>query len=184
MTTMRFASHSPPGSSSIWSAGLLRALCCRRLGIRLQLVIAPLVTAAAVFWLSHLDAGSSYPRSLLPPLLLVGASIGVTFVPLTMAAIMGVPPAESGLASGLLNTSRQVGGALGLAVLATIATTATYRAAGQGAPHLAALTHGFLVIVGLSVLGAVCAAFLSTSTPGQDTGREAPGESQLVEAAV
>ena len=52
----------------------------RRLGIRLQLVIAPLVTAA-VFWLSRLTADSSYPGSLLVPLLLVGASIGVTFVP-------------------------------------------------------------------------------------------------------
>ena len=53
----------------------------RRLGIRLQLVIAPLVTAAAVFWLSRLTADSSYPGSLLVRLLLVGASIGVTFVP-------------------------------------------------------------------------------------------------------
>jgi fucose permease len=103
-----------------------------RLGIRLQLVIAPLVTAA-VFWLSRLTTDSSYLGSLLVPLLLVGASIGVTFVPLTMAATMGVPPAESGLASGLLNTSRQVGGALGLAVLATIATAAAHRAAGRGA---------------------------------------------------
>jgi sugar phosphate permease len=126
--------------------------------------------------------------SLLVSLLLVGASIGVTFVPLTMAATMGVPPAESGLASGLLNTSRQVGGALGLAVLATIATAATHRAAGRGAPHLAALTQGytrgFLVIAVVSVLGAVCAAFLGTSTPGQGTGGEVSGESQLVEVTV
>jgi hypothetical protein len=99
-----------------------------------------------------------------------------------------VPLAESGLASGLLNTSRQVGGALGLAVLATIATAATHRAAGQGAPHLAALTHGytrgFLVIAALSVLGAVCAAFLGTSQTGQGTGGQASGESQLVEMTV
>ena len=171
-----------------FGGALVASRLVRRLGIRLQLAIAPLVTAVAVFWLSRLDADSSYLGSLLAPLLLVGASIGVTFVPLTLAATMGVPPAESGLASGLLNTSRQVGGALGLAVLATIATTATHRAAGQGATHLAALTHGytrgFLVIAALSVLGAVCAAFLSTGTPGQGTGGEAPGESQLVEVAV
>ena len=171
-----------------FGGALVASRLVRRLGIRRQLAIAPLVTAVAVFWLSRLDADSSYLGSLLTPLLLVGASIGVTFVPLTLAATMGVPPAESGLASGLLNTSRQVGGALGLAVLATIATAATHRAAGQGATRLAALTHGytrgFLVIAALSVLGAACAAFLSTGTPGQGTGGEAPGESQLVEVTV
>ena len=176
-----------PMGLTTFGGALAASRLVRRLGIRLQLVIAPLVTAAAVFWLSRLTADSSYPGSLLVPLL-VGASIGATFVPLTMAATMGVPPAESGLASGLLNTSRQVGGALGLAVLATIATAATRRAAGQGAPHLAALTQGytrgFLVIAALSVLGAVCAAFLGTSTPGQGAGGEASGESQLVEVTV
>ena len=138
------------------------------------------MTAVAVFWLSRLDADSSYLGSLLAPLLLVGASIGVTFVPLTLAATMGVPPAESGLASGLLNTSRQVGGALGLAVLATIATTATHRAAGQGATHLAALTHGytrgFLVIAALSVLGAVCAAFLAPARPARAQAERHPAK--------
>jgi hypothetical protein len=61
------------------------------LGIRRQLVVAPLVTAAAVFWPSRISANSSYFGSLFVPLLLVGASIGVTFVPLTMAATIGVP---------------------------------------------------------------------------------------------
>jgi len=65
---------------------------------------------------------------------------------------------------------------------------ATHRAAGRGALHLAALTQGytrgFLVIAALSVLGAVCAAFLGTSTPGQGAGAEASGESQLVEVTV
>jgi len=116
-----------------FGGALVASRLVKRVGIRRQLVIAPLVTAAAVFWLSHLTAHSSYLGSLLVPLLLVGASIGVTFVPMTMAATMGVPPAESGLASGLLNTSRQVGGALGLAVLATIATAATHHADGLGA---------------------------------------------------
>ena len=99
-----------------------------------------------------------------------------------------LPARVTGLASGLLNTSRQVGGALGLAVLATIATAATHRAAGHGASQLAALTQGytrgFLVIAALSVLGAVCAVFLRTSTLGPGTGGEASSESQLVEVTV
>ena len=147
-----------------FAGALVASRLVNRVGIRRQLVIAPLVTAAAAFWLSRLTAHSSYSGSLLVPLLLVGASIGVTFVPMTLAATMGVPAAEAGLASGLLNTSRQLGGALGLAVLATLATAATRRALDFGGTDLAALTHGyslgFLVIAAISALGAVSAAFL------------------------
>jgi sugar phosphate permease len=137
-----------------------------RLGIRRQLIIAPLVTAAVVFWLSHLSAGSGCGL-LFVPLLLAGASIGVTFVPMTMAATMGVPPAEAGLASGLLDTSRQLGGALGLAVLATIASAATRHDFASGDTATAALNHGyaraFLVIAAVAAGGAVTAAFLGRS---------------------
>ena len=152
-----------------FAGALVASRLVNRLGIRRQLVIAPLVTAAAVLWLSHLTADSSYSGSMLVPLLLVGTSIGVTFVPMTMAATMGVPPAEAGLASGLLNTSRQLGGALGLAIPATIATAATRRSLHFGGADLAALTHGytlgFLVIAAISILGALSAAFLNIGTP-------------------
>ena len=129
------------------------------------------MTAASAFWLSRLTADSSYSGSLLVPLLLIGASIGVTFVPMTMAATMGVPAAEAGLASGLLNTSRQLAGALGLAVLATIAMAATRRSSDLGGADLAALTHGytlgFLVIAAISALAALSAAFLTSDTPAR-----------------
>jgi EmrB/QacA subfamily drug resistance transporter len=165
-----------------FAGALVASRLVNRVGIRRQLVIAPLVTAAAVFWLSRLTVDSSYSGSLLVPLLLVGASIGVTFVPMTMAATTGVPPAEAGLASGLLNTSRQLGGALGLAVLATIATAATRRSSALGGADLAALTHGytlgFLVIAAISALGAVSAAFLATGTPARGG---APDASDSVE---
>jgi hypothetical protein len=82
---------------------------------------------------------------------------------------MGVPPAEAGLASGLLNTSRQLGGALGLAIPATIATAATRRSLHFSGADLAALTHGYtlgvLVIAAISILGALSAAFLNIGTP-------------------
>jgi EmrB/QacA subfamily drug resistance transporter len=171
-----------------FTGALVASRLVGRLGIRRQLVIAPLVTAAAVFWLSRLTADSGYLGSLLAPLLLVGASIGVTFVPLTMAATMGVPQADSGLASGLLNTSRQVGGALGLAILATIATSAAHRAGESGSSHLAALTHGytrgFQMIAAISAFGALSAAFLRSSTLGPDGGGEAPDQSPLAEVTV
>ena len=60
---------------------------------------------------------------MLGPVILIGLGIGMSFVPMTLSATAGVPPHEAGLASGLINTTRQVGGALGLAIMATIATT-------------------------------------------------------------
>ena len=168
-----------------FAGALVASRLVNRLGIMRQLVIAPLVTAAAVFWLSHLTADSSYSGSMLVPLLLVGTSIGVTFVPMTMAATMGVPAAEAGLASGLLNTSRQLGAALGLAILASIATAATRRSLDMGGAELAALTHGytlgFLVIAAISVLGALSAAFLNIGTPPQSVGGEANDESHVID---
>jgi predicted MFS family arabinose efflux permease len=139
-----------------------------RLGIRRQLVIAPLVTAASVLWLTQLTPHSSYLGSLFVPLLLAGLSIGVTFVPMAMAATMGVPSEQAGLASGLLNTSRQLGGALGLAILATVATAATRHQLEHGDAQLAALTHGytraFLVLAAVSAIGGLSAVFLGQST--------------------
>jgi EmrB/QacA subfamily drug resistance transporter len=156
-----------PIGLTTFAGALVASHLVHRLGIRRQLVIAPLITAAAGYWLSRLSPGSGYFGSLFVPLVLAGASIGVTFVPMTMAATTGVPPAEAGLASGLLNTSRQLGGALGLAVLATVASAATRHQAGHGAAAAAALNHGytraFLVIAAVAAAGAVTALFLRPS---------------------
>ena len=96
-----------------------------------------------MYWLSQLSPGSGYFSSLFVPLMLAGSSIGVTFVPMTMAATTGMPPSEAGLASGLLNTTRQLGGALGLAVLATLSTTRTDTLLSTGDSTPAALTGGY-----------------------------------------
>ena len=94
-------------------------------------------------------------RDLLPGFLLVAVGIGFSFVPISIAALAGVRPAEAGLASGLINTSQQIGGALGIAALSTIATSRTADAVSGGASQASALVTGFQ---GAFVAGVIIAA--------------------------
>ena len=86
-------------------------------------------------WLSRLGPHTGYAEGILGPLLVLAVGLGFTFVPLTLGATSGVTPAEMGIASALLNTSQQVGGTLGLAVLVTVATTLTRNALRAAAGH-------------------------------------------------
>ncbi len=101
-----------------------------RLGIRGQLLVGLTLAAAGMLWLSLLSAGDGYLAHVFGPLTLAGLGIGLLFVPMTMAATSDVPLHQAGLASGLINTTRQVGGAVGLAVLATVAGGASSPTAG------------------------------------------------------
>jgi len=95
-----------------------------KLGIRVPLVVGPTAAVGGLVWLSRLTPTSTY-LDLLWPLLIISLGMGLAFVPLTLTAVSGVRDGEAGLASALLNTAQQVGGALGLAVLATVAIDAT-----------------------------------------------------------
>src|SRR4029079_11392893 len=100
--------------------------CVARLGFKPWLVTRLLFTAAGLFWFSRVSApGGSYVGDVLFPEMLAAVGLGLSFVPVTIGSVSGTKPAEAGLASGLINTSQQVGGALGLAVLSTIATNRT-----------------------------------------------------------
>ena len=120
-----------------------------RLGTRRQLVIGPLTTAAAVAWLAQLSAGDGYLVHVFGPLMLAGIGLGLSFVPMTIAATADVPTHQAGLASGLLNTTRQVGGAIGLAVMATIA--------GRAATPTAGYDHAFWISAAALTIGAAIA---------------------------
>src|SRR5262249_56353999 len=85
----------------------------------------------------------SYVADSLPGFLLSALGLGFSFVPISIAALAGVEPVEAGLASGLINTSQQIGGALGIAALSTIATSRTGDALAAGANHTDALVTGF-----------------------------------------
>ena len=122
--------------------------------------------SAALFWMSRMSADGSYLTDILGPILLVSLGLGLSFPPGTWAATAGVAPTEAGLASGLINSNRQIGGAVGLAVLATIAATHTSTLSASEGPQ-AALAGGYglaLVVAGVVALGVVAAALM---IPGQ-----------------
>lgn len=93
-----------------------------KFGYRLPIITGPLFVSAALFYMSHISVGGTYWTDVFPGLVLMALGMGQVFIAVTMAATAGVPHHESGLASGILNTSQQIGGALGLAILSGIAT--------------------------------------------------------------
>jgi EmrB/QacA subfamily drug resistance transporter len=97
----------------------------KKVGHKTILVIAPLFVSGGLFWASHIPVHGTYWANIAPGLVLMGLGMGALFVSVTIAATAGVPQHEAGLASGLLNTSQQIGGAIGLAVLTGIVTTTT-----------------------------------------------------------
>jgi EmrB/QacA subfamily drug resistance transporter len=99
----------------------------QKIGYKPILMVAPLIVSSGLFWLSHLPVDGTFWGNIAPGLILLGFGMGATFVSVTIAATSGVPSHESGLASGILNTSQQIGGALGLAVLTGIATSTATR---------------------------------------------------------
>lgn len=106
----------------------------KRVGFKPILMVAPLVVAAGLFYMSHLRVNGTYWHDLLPGMILLGLGMGGNFIAITIAATSGVHGKESGLASGLLNTSQQIGGAIGLAILTGVAATA-------GTNYVKHLTH-------------------------------------------
>jgi sugar phosphate permease len=101
-----------------------------------------LLTAGLVYF-TQVDVGGSYVGDLLPGFLLISIGMGFSFVPISIAALAGVKHEQAGLASGLINTSQQIGGALGIAALSAIATSTTEDAVGTGTAVPFALTDGF-----------------------------------------
>jgi EmrB/QacA subfamily drug resistance transporter len=126
-----------------------------RIGVKPALVIGMTTLTAGLVYFTQVSVGGSYLGDLLPGFLLIAVGIGFSFVPISIAALAGIQPAEAGLASGLINTSQQIGGALGIAALSTIATSRTGDALAKGSTPAAALVDGFH---GAFVAGVIIAA--------------------------
>jgi EmrB/QacA subfamily drug resistance transporter len=137
-----------------------------RLGARNVLLIGLPLAAIGFAWLSRARVDSSYVGDVLGPGLLISLALGLCLTPLAAAATGGVPSSEAGLASGVITTSRQVGGSIGLAVLATIATDRTNDALRRHTANAAVLTtcydRAFLVCAGFIVVAVISAAIIPT----------------------
>jgi EmrB/QacA subfamily drug resistance transporter len=128
--------------TAVAASGVAQALVTR-LGVKPVLATGLSLLAAGLIFFTQVSVDGSYVSDLLPGFLLVGVGLGFSFVPVSIAALAGATDKEAGLQSGLINTSQQIGGALGLAILSTVATTRTENLLEDGVNQALALTDGF-----------------------------------------
>jgi MFS family permease len=152
----------------VFSLGLSAKLVTRY-GYRAPLAFGLSVATLALLWLARAPVHGSFLPDVLPAMICIGVGGGLAFNPVLMAAMSDVEPKDSGLASGIANTAFMMGGALGLAVLASLASARTHHLTAAGHGPLAALTGGYhlafaiaaVFSVGAAVVGAT---FLRTRT--------------------
>jgi EmrB/QacA subfamily drug resistance transporter len=149
-----------------------------RFGVKAVLLGGMILGAAGMLWTVQLTPDSSYWVGFLPGIALLALGIGHSFVPLTLIATGGVAPDESGLASGLFNTSQQVGGALGLAILSTFANSATD---GFHGSHKDALVHGYTTAFGIGAALLAAAAVITWATLRSKEANESAASAEGVE---
>jgi len=139
-----------PFTAGIMVSAGLASQFAPRLGVRIVAVTGMILTAGGLLLLTQIPVDGSYVANVLPALLVSSLGLGGVFVPLTLVATTGLENEDQGLASGLFNTSQQVGGALGLAILSTVAASRTH---GGGSAELVRGFHGAFAGSALFVLG-------------------------------
>jgi EmrB/QacA subfamily drug resistance transporter len=170
-------SYLPLAVLIIISAGVASALVTK-VGFKPILALGMLFIAIGLVWFAQVSADGTFLADILGPSCFAAVGLGFAFVPVTIAAVSGVEDREQGLASGLINTSQQVGGALGLAILAAIANGII-----NGSHDPAKLTEGFqaafLVGAGFAVVGLIATLVLIRSSDSRAhvelSGETAPG---------
>jgi EmrB/QacA subfamily drug resistance transporter len=143
------------GTAILW-AGLAQALVTK-ISAKAVMSAGFVATIAGLVWYTQIPVHASYAANLLPGYLLIGFALPFTFIPVSIAALAGVEQHEAGLASGLINTAQQVGGAIGVAVTSSVLLTHSNHLLKQGEQFPAAFTSGaqwaFWVTVGIAVVG-------------------------------
>ena len=130
------------GTAVIWAN--VAAAVVNRVGVKPALIFGMSMLTLGLLYFTQVSVNGSYWSDLFPGFLVLGIAIPFAFVPITIAALAGTKPQEAGLASGLINTSQQIGGAVGIAVLSTIAVTTSDDALASGSATPVALTDGFV----------------------------------------
>jgi EmrB/QacA subfamily drug resistance transporter len=183
-------SYLPLALTIIVSAGVASQLVSR-FGFKPILVMGMGLVALGLLLFARVPVHGTFAADVLPASLVAAAGLGFSFVPVTIAAVSGVRNDDAGLASGLINTSQQIGGALGLAVLSTISISRTndVMAAAHGAKGELpkALTEGFhsafTAGAGFAILGVVLALLLVKGRPRDERVEPEPGAEPLADAA-
>jgi EmrB/QacA subfamily drug resistance transporter len=172
------------GTAIFWSA--LGAQLVTRLGVKPVLAVGMTALSAGLIYFTQVSPDGSYVGDLLPGFLLIAVGLGFSFVPISIAALAGVQPAEAGLASGLINMSQQIGGALGIAALSAIATRTTQDSIVSGTVKGAALTDGFqaafMGAAGVALVG-ILVALLLVRREDLAAAPELIDEAEVLEAA-
>ncbi|HYZ69161.1 MAG TPA: MFS transporter, partial [Mycobacterium sp.] len=153
------------------SAGVANTQLVPRFGPRPLIPTGMTIAAIGMYWLRHLTESSTYAGGVLGPIIVLGVGVGLTFAPAIATATSGVPEDDAGVASAMVNTSQQIGGAVGTAVLSTVFTSALARYAGSHPPgpglQSAAAIHGYTVAFGVAcglfLIGAAATALLLRS---------------------
>src|SRR5215813_4802047 len=146
-----------------------------RIGVRYVLPAGLALSTAALVLFARLPVDGHYWKDLFPAFMISGLGLALAFVPMSIGALTGVRESDAGIASGLINTTQQIGGAVGVALATTVATTFTTHYvdahAGSNAFSGPALTHGFqiafYVLAALAAAGAVLSAIMIESTPAE-----------------
>jgi MFS family permease len=152
--------------TAVVASGISQALVTK-LGVRVVLAIGLSVLTAGLLYFTQISVHGSYWADLFPGFILVGIGLGFSFVPVSIAALAGVEPNLAGLASGLINTSQQIGGALGVAILVTVANNRFTDLVAGGTAPLTAQTESyataFFVGAGLAAISLVATFVLLRS---------------------
>jgi EmrB/QacA subfamily drug resistance transporter len=162
--------------TAVVASGVAQALVTR-MSVKPVLIVGLGLLGAGLIYFAQVSVDGSYVSDLLPGFILVGIGLGFSFVPVSIAALAGATDRDAGLASGLINTSQQIGGALGLAILTTVATTHTETLLKEGESAPQAFTSGyslaFWVGAGFAAISILATVF---ALKGEDLATQPGGE--------